>query len=87
MHGPEKEEIPTEERSQKEITKHHVRTARRRLRLGGRIRRLLRTVLGRRVGQVLRCTLRRGNGDLQGLVCLGGILDTGDSDVPMSGAW
>lgn len=84
MHGPEEKEIP-EERHQ-ETAEHHVRAIGRRLRLGGRVRRLLRTVLGCRPGQVLRRALCRGHGNFQGLVRFSGVLDTGDSDVPMSGA-
>lgn len=84
--GPKKEEIPTEERDQ-ETPEHHVRPIGRRLRLGGGVRRLLRAVLGGRAGQVLRRALRRGHGDLQGLIRLGRVLDTSDSDVPMSSAW
>lgn len=85
MYSPERQKIPTEERDQ-ETPEHHVCPSGRWLRLGGGVRRLLRAVLGDRAGQVLRRALRRGHGDLQGLVCLGRILDTGDSDVPMSSA-
>jgi len=82
----EKKEIPAKKRDQ-ETSEHHVRPSGWWLRLGGGIRRLLRTVLGGRIGQVLWCTVCWGHGDFQGLISLGRVLDTSDSDVPMFSAW
>lgn len=85
MYRSERKKIPTETRDQ-ETPEHHVRTSGWWLRLGGGVRRLLRTVLGDWAGQILRRALRRGHGNLQGLDCLGRILDTGNFDVPMFSA-